>query len=134
MDSAINGLARHIVNGLPECWGDQVVDGKLNINLTVDADIVDELIEEVGRLDAPRCRICGCSDCDPCPGDCEWVEDDLCSECVETDRLQDAAKDMLEALEEAQKVTYSLYMLPGVKEVDRKICAAIAKAKGENNV
>lgn len=104
MDSAINGLARHIVNGLPECWGDQVVDGKLNINLTVDADIVDELIEEVGRLDAPRCR------------------------------LQDAAKDMLEALEEAQKVTYSLYMLPGVKEVDRRICAAIAKAKGENNV
>ena len=76
------------------------------------------------------CGSCGCSDYDPCPGDCERVEDDLCSERVETDRLQDAAKDMLEALEEAQKVTYSLYMLPGVKEVDRKICAAIAKAKG----
>lgn len=99
MDSAINGLARQIVEGIPECWGDLVEEGRININLTVDANIMEELIEEVNRLDMPRCRICGCTDDNACPGGCYWVEEDLCSKCVETDRLQDAAKDTLDALE-----------------------------------
>jgi len=29
------------------------------------------------------CRKCGCTDTKPCPGGCYWVEDDLCSSCVE---------------------------------------------------
>ena len=30
------------------------------------------------------CRICGCTEYDPCPGGCSWVEEDLCSnpDCV----------------------------------------------------
>lgn len=135
MDSAINGLARHIVEGLPECWGDQVVDGQVTINLTIQADILDELIEEVQRLDMPRCRICGCTDDNACPGGCYWVEEDLCSECVETDRLQDAAKDMRDALE----IVEDLFSMdspnkPG-KDTLRAMEAArtaLAKVRGQN--
>lgn len=29
------------------------------------------------------CRKCGCKDYSPCDGGCYWVEDDLCSKCVE---------------------------------------------------
>lgn len=29
-----------------------------------------------------RCRVCGCTDENACPGGCYWVEDDLCSRCV----------------------------------------------------
>ena len=29
-----------------------------------------------------QCRVCGCSELDPCPGGCFWVEDDLCSSCA----------------------------------------------------
>lgn len=29
------------------------------------------------------CRVCGCTDLEACPGGCYWVEDDLCSRCVE---------------------------------------------------
>lgn len=28
-----------------------------------------------------RCRVCGCTQADGCPGGCEWVDDDLCSVC-----------------------------------------------------
>lgn len=31
-----------------------------------------------------RCRVCGCTDDNACmPHSCYWVEDDLCSECVD---------------------------------------------------
>lgn len=30
------------------------------------------------------CRKCGCKDYRACDGGCYWVEDDLCSKCVET--------------------------------------------------
>lgn len=29
-----------------------------------------------------RCRVCGCSNLSACPGQCWWVEDDLCSSCT----------------------------------------------------
>lgn len=29
------------------------------------------------------CRECGCTDSEPCAEVCEWIEDDLCSSCVE---------------------------------------------------
>ena len=33
--------------------------------------------------DERRCRVCGCTDDRACPGGCHWVEEDLCSSCVE---------------------------------------------------
>lgn len=30
-----------------------------------------------------KCRICGCTDMQACPGGCSWVEPDLCSACEE---------------------------------------------------
>ena len=30
-----------------------------------------------------RCRVCGCTQNNACPGGCWWVEDDLCSACAE---------------------------------------------------
>ena len=30
-----------------------------------------------------RCRVCGCTWDNACPGGCYWVEDDLCSHCAE---------------------------------------------------
>ncbi len=39
-------------------------------------------IESVFDKETPRrCRVCGCTDDDPCVGGCYWVEDDLCSAC-----------------------------------------------------
>lgn len=29
-----------------------------------------------------RCRVCGCSDEQPCAGGCTWVSEDLCSACA----------------------------------------------------
>jgi hypothetical protein len=28
------------------------------------------------------CRVCGCTDYEACDGGCEWVEPDLCSQCL----------------------------------------------------
>jgi len=30
-----------------------------------------------------KCRVCGCTDIQACPGGCYWVEDNLCSACAE---------------------------------------------------
>lgn len=84
-DSAIDNLARTIIKGLPETWGDLVQDGHVTINLKIQEETLEELIEEVQRLDMPRCRVCGCTDDNACPGGCYWVEDDLCSKCAEAD-------------------------------------------------
>lgn len=40
------------------------------------------LDEEGDELEVPCCRECGCTEFDPCPGGCFWVETDLCSVCV----------------------------------------------------
>jgi len=32
--------------------------------------------------DVQICRVCGCSNEDPCEGGCYWVEEDLCSACA----------------------------------------------------
>lgn len=37
-----------------------------------------------------RCRVCGCTDDHPCPDGCCWVENDLCSQCAEAMKLDDA--------------------------------------------
>ncbi|TAA18233.1 hypothetical protein EA658_13895 [Pseudoxanthomonas winnipegensis] len=43
-----------------------------------------------------RCRDCGCTDLQACPGGCHWVEPDRCSACAQKnatiDRLKRAAK------------------------------------------
>ncbi len=38
------------------------------------------------------CRVCGCTDSTPCPGGCGWVEDDLCSACVDTSQTKRAKR------------------------------------------
>lgn len=41
--------------------------------------------EEEMTEDVATCRVCGCTENDPCPGGCHWVldpEGDLCSECA----------------------------------------------------
>jgi hypothetical protein len=30
-----------------------------------------------------KCRVCGCTDRNPCNPPCNWVEEDLCSTCLE---------------------------------------------------
>ena len=30
-----------------------------------------------------KCRVCGCTEHQACPGGCYWVEDDLCSACAD---------------------------------------------------
>ena len=42
---------------------------------------------ETWEVAGPRCRLCGCTDHQACPGGCSWVEDpaelsDLCSSCL----------------------------------------------------
>lgn len=34
-----------------------------------------------------KCRVCGCTWNHACKGGCYWVEDDLCSECVEQQNI-----------------------------------------------
>ena len=58
---------------------------------TVDAIVLRLTPEAAGRLLAAlraaiqirHCRICGCSDYDPCEGGCSWVDDSLCSRCAD---------------------------------------------------
>lgn len=37
--------------------------------------------EPPGAVPIRRCRSCGCTDEQACPGGCWWVDDDLCSTC-----------------------------------------------------
>lgn len=32
--------------------------------------------------DTRKCRICGCTQFNGCPGGCYWITDDLCSHCL----------------------------------------------------
>lgn len=46
---------------------------------------IERLIEKdsIFDEDTRKCRICGCSDYNACPGGCYWVEIDLCSCCTQ---------------------------------------------------
>lgn len=35
-----------------------------------------------------KCRVCGCTWDNACPGGCYWVEPDLCSACVEKSKAR----------------------------------------------
>jgi hypothetical protein len=60
--------------------------------------VVDALSTFLESVGVRRCRVCGCTDadCEGCierTGDaCTWVEDDLCSACVENAQAKPAAK------------------------------------------
>lgn len=126
MDSAINRLAKQYLRKAV------AVRGGYQLSIFMSVDSYQDLMLEVDSLEMPRCRICGCTDDNACPGGCSWAEDDLCSECVETDRLQDAAKDMLQALENIVLLGFwgSPESPPKWLDIAHN---AIAKAKGENN-
>lgn len=38
------------------------------------------------------CRVCGCTDEYGCPEGCWWVEPDLCSSCVELEKIRLSVK------------------------------------------
>lgn len=46
--------------------------------------------------DVPRCRVCGCTDEEACPGGCIWAAPDLCSKCAnaedESDRIYEESR------------------------------------------
>lgn len=48
-----------------------------------------EVTEDADRLvddwDGGECRVCGCTQNDPCEPPCGWAEDDLCSACVDVE-------------------------------------------------
>lgn len=69
-------MAEGFMNGEPDIVG-----------LTIEQTIVlyRELKSKFSLLKEKKCRVCGCTDISACPGGCYWVEDDLCSECVEVD-------------------------------------------------
>lgn len=50
-----------------------------------DEDASDDYLEALGMpgYEEPRCRACGCSERQACPGGCIWATPDLCSKCVE---------------------------------------------------
>jgi len=45
----------------------------------------DERIREDNR----KCRVCGCTWFNACPGGCYWVEEDLCSNCADPEIYED---------------------------------------------
>lgn len=42
----------------------------------------EDAIKEVSKRMNRKCRICGCSELHGCQNGCYWVEEDLCSSCV----------------------------------------------------
>ncbi len=59
-----------------------------------------------------RCRVCGCSEREPCNPPCSWAEAELCSEC-------DEAIDDLVAYREAARRYYPRRLLKEVEERSR---------------
>jgi hypothetical protein len=51
-----------------------------------DEDMVDDMGDwpELGAGEGGVCRVCGCTEDDPCPGGCIWAtpDCDLCSQCA----------------------------------------------------
>jgi hypothetical protein len=61
----------------------------------------DELLHEASRLDleGPACRVCGCTQHDPCPEGCGWYQADLCTSCAVPDRADlDEVADLVASL------------------------------------
>lgn len=42
-----------------------------------------EYKEDTGEVEEQKCRLCGCTWDNACKNGCYWVEEDLCSECIE---------------------------------------------------
>lgn len=43
-------------------------------------------------IEAPHCRVCGCTEDHACDGGCYWIEEDLCSSCCDEDVLSGEKK------------------------------------------
>lgn len=55
-------------------------------------EVIDiEFEEKTKDEDIQKCRVCGCTWDNACPGGCSWVEFDLCSECFEKEQTDSNA-------------------------------------------
>lgn len=56
-------------------------------------------------FDERRCRVCGCTDDNACPGGCYWVEDDLCSTCADKmlKKLEKSIRDFDKSMHKVRK-------------------------------
>lgn len=65
-----------------DSWDDEDLEDEFDIyGQPIDDD--DELLDSIPHaLGVPRCRVCGCTDAEACPGGCIWAEPDLCSRCA----------------------------------------------------
>lgn len=54
------------------------IEDIMDMNLAMEH--IDIALEHLGA--ARKCRTCGCTEHNACPGGCSWVEEDLCSSCV----------------------------------------------------
>ena len=56
---------------------------KTYARFTPDNDLARDITRALVDQDwpEPACRVCGCTEQNPCPGGCHWVEHDLCSAC-----------------------------------------------------
>jgi len=61
---------------------------------TPEPEAIEEATPEVGTPEENRCRVCGCTNMQACPGGCYWVEDDLCSRCAKPVKVVDPEETM----------------------------------------
>lgn len=87
-------------------------------------------------MEERTCRICGCIEDNACEGGCSWVEEDLCSACVDAkdenvdgDDDQDDAADV-DVIEKASEVKVKSLETANVQSGTEKLKSEFSKFKG----
>lgn len=65
-----------------------IIFAGLNVDqdtLSASAEAIVQFFTTLADCAEPTCRECGCTDDHACDGGCCWVEEDLCSSCVEVE-------------------------------------------------
>ncbi|KAF5051099.1 hypothetical protein DSECCO2_422620 [anaerobic digester metagenome] len=70
-------MAEGFVNGEPDIVG--LTDEQVQ---ALYGELLNEYDYCIKYISNRKCRVCGCTEDNACPGGCYWVEEDLCSECV----------------------------------------------------
>lgn len=71
-----------------ETFGPLEEDSDVHVEITGSWSEIKELLSQpfFKRIWYRVCRVCGCTQENPCDGGCYWVEEDLCSACSEVKR------------------------------------------------